>query len=606
MKNNPFAVFNFDIADLTCGVSKVTADEKSFELEWQAESDNFFVSENELGKWFMSVERSGGKTIIHSRAELVNSVEHLHFSLLECKNIPFEHILCSSMKMGGCKVFTAPESEEKNFDCFYTFSMSAGARTLLITHPLNLASWAKVSGTVKDDLVSLDICAEHHHFSGTEITFPDVTFEVGSGITLLQNYAECNTEKKRTFAPPECGWNTWDYYRWTITGDEVLKNAEFIAKDPVLSKHIKRIIIDDGWQYCYGEWYANSNFPSGMKALASEIRKLGFTPGLWVAPVCIEPHSRIAQLDYDMLGLSEGGQPTLAFDCMRRKAFVLDPTVEKSKKFLRELFDRLVKDGFEYFKLDFLAAVLDARQYHDKSVPRSQIMRVLMQSIYDGVDERAVIMGCNYPYMGGNKFVSASRVGGDIHSDWGNIKGNTLHVAYRFWMNKKLWINDPDFALCRGTETSDHPDTLQPILVFVEPQAEHHPLAEKTFSSASERELEVLLSIVMMAGGAVNLSDDLTKLNEAGLNLARKVVAAESGDAAIPLDLFSSRLPAKWQQKLAKGGRTLIVNWFDEPMEYKLDIPGIPEKALDFWKGKTIQVPQEIVLAPHSCLLLQY
>jgi hypothetical protein len=41
-------------------------------------------------------------------------------------------------------------------------------------------------------------------------------------------------------------------------------------------------------------------------------------------------------------------------------------------------------------------------------------------------------------------------------------------------------------------------------------------------------------------------------------------------------------------------------------MEYKLDIPGLPEKALDFWKGKTIQVPQEIVLAPHSCLLLQY
>ena len=109
-----------------------------------------------------------------------------------------------------------------------------------------------------------------------------------------------------------------------------------------------------------------------------------------------------------------------------------------------------------------------------------------------------------------------------------------------------------------------------------------------------------------MAGGAVNLSDDLTKLNEAGLELARKVVSAESGEAAIPLDMFSAELPAKWQQKLAHGGRTLIVNWFDTPMEYKLDIPGLPEKALDFWKGKTIQVPQEIVLAPHSCLLLQY
>ncbi len=606
MKNNPFSLLNFDIADLTCGVSKVSADGKEFDLIWQVGDDQTFSCENELGKWFLSVEKSGSKTVIHSKASLKEAVTHLHFSLLECENIHFDQIRCGNMKMGGCKVFTAAEDEEKSFDGFYTFTLTTGGRTLLISHPLNLTGWAKVSGKIKNDRVLLDICTEHHHFSGTEITFPDVTFEVGNGIELLQNYAEQNIDVPRKFDPPECGWNTWDYYRWTITEDEVLKNAEFIAKDPVLSKHVKRIIIDDGWQYCYGEWHANSYFSSGMKALSKEIRKLGFTPGLWVAPVCIEPHARIAQLEYDMLALSEGGQPTLAFDCMRRKGFILDPTVEKSKKFLRELFDRLVGDGFEYFKLDFLAAVLDARQYHDKSIPRSQIMRILMQSIYEGVDERAVIMGCNYPYMGGNKFVYASRIGGDIHSDWKNIKSNTLSVAYRFWMNKKLWINDPDFALCRGVETSPYPDTLKPVLVFVEPQMEHHPLAEKTFSSATESELEILLSIVLMAGGAVNLSDDLTKLNEAGLNLARKVVSAESGEAAIPLDMFLAELPAKWQQKLAKGGRTLIVNWFDTPMEYKLDMPDLPEKALDFWKGKTIQVPQEIVLAPHSCLLLQY
>jgi hypothetical protein len=307
-----------------------------------------------------------------------------------------------------------------------------------------------------------------------------------------------------------------------------------------------------------------------------------------------------------MLALSEGGQPTLAFDCMRRKGFILDPTVKKSQKFLKELFDRLVNDGFEYFKLDFLAAVFDARRYHDQTIQRSQIMRILMQNICDGVNGRAEIMGCNYPYMGGNRFVSASRVGGDIHSDWGNIKSNTLNVAYRFWMNKKLWINDPDFAVCRGVETSDHPDTLQPVLVYEEPTMEYEPLAHKTFSSATECELEVLLSIVLMAAGAVNLSDDLTKLNEAGLELARKVVAAESGETAIPLDLFAGKLPAKWMQKLAHGGRSLLVNWQDEPQEFKLDFPGLPDKALDFWKGKIISVPDEIVLAPHSCLLLEY
>ena len=143
------------------------------------------------------------------------------------------------------------------------------------------------------------------------------------------------------------GWNSWDYYRWTITEEEVLKNAEFIAKDPVLSRHVKRIIVDDGWQYCYGEWEANSYFPSGMEYLAKELTKMGFEPGLWFAPAIAEPHSRIAQLDYDMLARSAGGQPCLAYECMRRFGFVLDPTVKKTEEFInREFTD--IKQGEDY------------------------------------------------------------------------------------------------------------------------------------------------------------------------------------------------------------------------------------------------------------------
>ena len=110
----------------------------------------------------------------------------------------------------------------------------------------------------------------------------------------------------------------------------------------------------------------------------------------------------------------------------------------------------------------------------------------------------------------------------------------------------------------------------------------------------------------LMSGGAINLSDDLTKLNEAGLDLARKVVSAVSGSAAIPLDLFSNSMPSRWLQKLPHGGRFLLVNFMDEVQEFRLDCPELPDKATDFWRGKTVNVPQEIVLAPHSCLLLEW
>ena len=62
------------------------------------------------------------------------------------------------MKMGGCKVFTSPEPEEKKFDAFYTLSLSKNNNTLLISWPLNLSSWAKAQGKVKDNILSLDTC----------------------------------------------------------------------------------------------------------------------------------------------------------------------------------------------------------------------------------------------------------------------------------------------------------------------------------------------------------------------------------------------------------------------------------------------------------------
>ena len=119
----------------------------------------------------------------------------------------------------------------------------------------------------------------------------------------------------------------------------------------------------------------------------------------------------------------------------------------------------------------------------------------------------------------------------------------------------------------------------------------------------------MLLSIVIMTGGAVNLSDDLTLLNEAGLELAHKVVSAESGMPAVPLDLFQSDYPAVWLQKLANGGRLLIVNWEDQTQHRILDkslLAQLPGKATDFWSGKERAVPAEVTLAPHHCLLLQW
>ena len=600
--------------DFTSAESYFEADDHKGKLDfYPAGGENIFECVNEIGKWQLNVVKKSPFCVeIYSSLIPSNKYKRIVFRQLTLPPILCDHIITSGPKMGGCTSHKLPITDECAFVSYYTLGISRKNKTLLITHPLKQEHFATARGVIrKDKITDFSVESEVTFFSGNVIEFPMIRLSYGNGIEMLTTYADEQIEVKKDFSkPPVRGWNSWDYYRWTITEDEVLKNAEFIAKDKVLSKYVKRIIIDDGWQYCYGEWEPNHLFKSGMKNLAAELKKMDLIPGLWLAPSIIEPHCRIAQLEYDMLAQSADGQPTLVFECMKRHGFVLDPTVKKAQMFLRELFEKCCAWGYEYFKLDFLGRTLDAPRFADQSVPRGEIIRKLMTPIVEAVNNRAVIMGCNYTFSAGNSFVSATRIGGDIHSDWHNIRTNTVSVAFRYWMNKKLWLNDPDFALCRGVDTTEHPDTLKPVLVYVEPNSKYNEFFDKTFSSTTLNEQQILLSIALMAGGAINLSDNLPLLNESGLDLARKVVSARSGDAAIPLDLFESELPYFWLQKLSEdGSRLLIVNWDNETKEFNIPenvFKLMPGKIKDFWSGKYITKDCSAKLLPHCCILFEW
>ena len=183
-------------------------------------------------------------------------------------------------------------------------------------------------------------------------------------------------------------------------------------------------------------------------------------------------------------------------------------------------------------------------------------------------------------------------------------------------MNKKLWINDPDFAVCRAAHTSNDPGLkrLQALYVYVNPNDEY--LADKVHNLATfkENEPEVLLSISIISGGVINLSDKMTLLNEKGLDLCRKCVAAEPGEAGVALDLFSSDLPARFVQKFKSGIRLLAINWSDDATQtfsFDLEKSGISQdmKAVDFWNGKKVSHDGKLLqieLAPHTCSLIEF
>ena len=212
-------------------------------------------------------------------------------------------------------------------------------------------------------------------------------------------------------------------------------------------------------------------------------------------------------------------------------------------------------------------------------------------------------------------YVDAVRVGGDVHARWDSIKENTPSIASRFWANKKLWINDPDFALCRAFDTSDDPMLTQMrcSTVFIPPESTDlaHPGWKFTLVNMYRKQAEVLLSLVISCGGSCNLSDKMTRLNESGLDLARRIVSAESGDAAIPLDLFASTLPSYWVQKVKNYHRVLLINWSDKNAELSIDLKkcGIDaSKAVNFWNDKPVSIVNGRITAelePRSCLFAE-
>ncbi|MDX9862474.1 MAG: alpha-galactosidase [Rhodospirillales bacterium] len=529
------------------------------------------------------------------------------------------HLLTHGRSMGGCHLWALPDPDaDPTFTSHFQCVASLAQTRLHLSHRLRQKHVSSMTGALEGTTVSgLEAATRFEFPAARQLVAETLTLAaVRNGHDAMIAWGDAQAGAPLPETQP-VGWNSWDYYRWTVSEDAVLANAEFIASDPVLSKHVRRIIVDDGWQYCYGEWDANSLFPGGMAALARKLRKMRFIPGLWMCPTVAEPHSRIAQWHTHMLARSEGGDPCLCFECMRRFGFIIDPTRADSKRWLYDLFHRYVEMGYGYFKIDFLAQTLKAPRFH-RNVPRATLMREVITPIRRAIDGRAALLGCGYVYDGGNDLVQMVRAGSDIHATWNETRKNAVSLAARFWASNRVWITDPDFAVCRGPDTSKDPDRgrLRGLYVFVKPDETGRTIDGKRywsegFDSIRHHEAQVLLSLVTINGGAVNLSDNLPTLNERGLDLLRRTVAAPRGGAPLPLDLFETTLVSRWLQPTPAGFRTLLINWGETEQELTLDLAtqGIHAVlARNFWTDEHVRITGNRVrarLAPHSCQMLE-
>ena len=259
------------------------------------------------------------------------------------------------------------------------------------------------------------------------------------------------------------GWMAWNIYFDQATAKDNLDEARAGAK------HLKRF----GLEYWSVEsWQGNSDvlpvahfhnldlscnerqFPQGMKAVADEIRAIGFKPGLWIVPwgtgnkAFYDAHRSWFIHEPD-------GRPMSAWP----GRYILDITNDEALEYVRKMIRTYAEDwGYEFFKIDGMGAGFGwpSLKMMRPEIKRSLARPDLKDPVYRWTHMFREAMGDRYFLACGAALTSpgledcdATRIGGDIvHPNkpvqWDNVLMQASATLRRYYSHNIVAWNDPD------------------------------------------------------------------------------------------------------------------------------------------------------------------
>jgi hypothetical protein len=407
--------------------------------------------------------------------------------------------------------------------------------------------------------------------------------------TGLEEYAAlCGQLHHVRLNPILHGWCSWFYTRLQATEEEQLHNAAFIARH-LRPYGMQWVQIDDGYQQTFGDWAANDLYPHGMAWLATEIRRLGLRPGIWIAPYAVSEHASLVQTHPEWLAHdAEGNLQTTA--STRGVRYILDITHPGAQQWLRELIHTMVDVwGYDFVKIDFVEwTLLAIERYHDPTVSRAQAYRLGVEIIRAALGPQRHLLECG-PGQVTVGLIDSRRIEQDLpRPTWEHYvkhsNSTAPAVAKSYYFHRRMWINDAD----------------------------HLCLALLTLAQA-----RAVASLIGLSGGTVIAGDRLYDLDAARLDILTKVFPTY-GAAARPLDLFVKDRPELFALPVHTDfGSWWLVGYFnwDEEAEVTRDFgvsrlgleDTLPYLIYDFWEQRLLPAPGGTVrlrFAPASVRLL--
>ncbi len=323
------------------------------------------------------------------------------------------------------------------------------------------------------------------------------------------------------------GGNNWYYAYGKSNYKQIISDAKLQVElaEGIENKPFQ--VIDDCWQIhsCEGPWRANRKFKD-MEKLASDIKKIGARPGIWVRLL----HNRDKSLTKEMR-IHRG----------RRRQY-LDPTHPFVQEYIRNDIERIKSWGYELIKHDFTTADLfgnfggeldatitkiDNWHFYDKTKTNAEITLDLYRLIKESAGDMLII-GCNTISHLSAGLVHIYRTGDDTSGkEWERTKKmgvNTL--AFRLAQNETFYMCDAD---CVG-------------------------ILKKYIPWEKNKQWLSLLSY-SNTPFFVSCTDKITESQKADIKLAYKIF--NQSHEFKPLDIFDTRTPEKW----LIDGEVIRYNW---------------------------------------------
>jgi hypothetical protein len=428
-----------------------------------------------------------------------------------------------------------------------------------------------------------------------------------------ESYADAIAKHyKINLRPQVAGYCTWYSEKHGAAGDEKstveLATLAAIELKPFGFSFVQ---IDDEWQDGGGyngprrgfdRVRPNGPYPHGMKPVAEKIQSLGLTAGIWFMPFARNHQDPEYKDRQHWFVKRDNGKPYET----SWGGTSLDLTEPEVKAHLAKLVKTIHSWGYNYFKMDGLWTGTATEQMyvndhykddhignnaplHDPTKTNIEAYRDGLKLLREAAGPDVFFSGCNVSQnmrsLGGSLgWLDSMRIGPDNGSDWGGVRTGPDHGSPLYFLNGRVWWNDPDPSYVRASLPLNH--------------------------------ARFLPSWVAITGSFYLNSDWLPGLPAERLEIIKRTIPAH-GATARPVDYFDNRFTTTWlvtdTRQTVRRDVIGLFNFDDAEMkvndtcEWLGLVPGKTYHAFDFWANKPI--PDftgsfKAQVAPRSCRVI--